>query len=269
MTPAVSVTQRAVGDPKFRGVVGFVAFLLIWEILPVAGVLPARYFPPFHEVLLALVANFTSPVFWRSVYYTTQAWFLGLVIAFVAASLVGLILGSVPVLWRYTESTIEFLRPIPSVALIPLAVLMFGIDIKSALLLIVYAAFWQILIQILYGVKDVDPVALDTARVYGFSRWSRIRYVSWPTALPYAITGFRLGASVALVLAVTAELVIGNPGIGHQVALAQSAMALPEMYSLVIAAGIMGVLVNIFARALQRKALSWHPSIRTDKRETP
>lgn len=269
MAPTASLLKRAVGSSRLRGVAGFLAFLLVWEVLPVAGVLPARYFPPFHEVLLALAFNSTSPEFWHSVYYTAQAWFIGLVIAFVAAALVGLLLGSVPVLWRYTESTIEFLRPIPSVALIPLAVLMFGIDIKSALLLIIYAAFWQILIQILYGVKDVDPVALDTARVYGLSRWSRIRYVSWPTALPYAITGFRLGASVALVLAVTAELVIGNPGIGHQVALAQSAMALPEMYSLVISAGVMGVLVNIFARAVERKVLAWHPSVRTEKREAP
>lgn len=265
MAPTVPIAKKAVGSSKFRGVVGFLAFLSIWEILPVVGLLPARYFPPFHEVFSALAFNILSRGFWQSVYYTTQAWFLGLAIAFVAAALVGLVLGSIPVLWRYTESTIEFLRPIPSVALIPLAVLMFGINIKSALVLIVYAAFWQILIQILYGVKDTDPVALDTARVYGFSRWSRIRYVSWPTALPYAITGFRLGASVALVLAVTAELVIGNPGIGHQVALAQSAMALPDMYSLVISAGVMGVLVNSLARVIERKALSWHPSVRTEK----
>jgi ABC-type nitrate/sulfonate/bicarbonate transport system permease component len=267
MPQAASMSKGTVGGAKLRGVAGFLAFVAIWEVLPVTGALPARYFPPFHEVLAAFVDNIASPVFWRSVSYTAEAWFLGLAIAFVAASLVGLVLGSIPVLWRYTESTIEFLRPIPSVALIPLAVLMFGIDMKSALLLIIYASFWQILIQILYGVKDVDPVALDTARVYGLSRWSRIRYVSWPTALPYAITGFRLGASVALVLAVTAELVIGNPGIGHQVALAQSAMALPEMYSLVITAGIMGVLVNILARLIERKALAWHPSIRTDRQE--
>lgn len=253
------------GDARFRGIVGFLAFLALWEILPDTGVLPARYFPPFHEVVAALVADMASPIFWQSVAYTAEAWFLGLTIAFVAASLVGLILGSIPILWRYTESTIEFLRPIPSVALIPLAVLMFGIDMKSALLLIVYATFWQVLIQILYGVKDVDPVALDTARVYGLGRWSRIRYVAWPTALPYAITGFRLGASVALVLAVTAELVIGNPGIGHQVALAQSAMALAEMYALVITAGIMGVLVNVLTRLIERKALAWHPAIRTEK----
>lgn len=251
-------------NSRSRGITGFLAFLVVWEVLPMAGVLPARYFPPFHEVLMAMVRNLGSGAFWLAVYCTIQAWFIGLTIAFVAAALVGLILGSIPVLWRYTESTIEFLRPIPSVALIPLAVLMFGIDVKSALLLIVYATFWQVLIQILYGVKAVDPVAMDTARVFGLRRWSRIRHVAWPTALPYAITGFRLGASVALVLAVTAELVIGNPGIGHQVALAQSALALPEMYSLVITAGVMGVLVNIFARFVERHALDWHQSTRAE-----
>lgn len=265
MASGASSLKRSVSSARFRGIVGFALFIAIWEALPDLGVLPARYFPPFHEVFLALVEVSVSPVFWQSVRFTVEAWFIGLALAFVAAALVGLVLGSVPLLWRYTESTIEFLRPIPSVALIPLAVLMFGIDMKSALLLIVYAAFWQILIQILYGVKDIDPVAFDTARVYGLTRWSRIRYVAWPTALPYAITGFRLGASVALVLAVTAELVIGNPGIGHQVALAESAMALPEMYALVIVAGVMGVLVNVLARTAERRLLAWHPSVRSGK----
>jgi ABC-type nitrate/sulfonate/bicarbonate transport system permease component len=247
---------------RYRGVIGFLALLGLWEVLPASGAIPARYFPPLHDVLGAMAENLVDGQFWTAVSHTAQSWFIGLVVAFVAAALVGLVLGSVPILWRYVDSTIEFLRPIPSVALIPLAVLMFGIDMKSALLLIVYAAFWQILIQVLYGVKDVDPVALDTARVFGFSRWSQIRYVSWPTALPYVITGFRLGASVALVLAVTAELVIGNPGIGHEIALAESALALPEMYSLVITAGVMGVLINQLTRLVQRKTLHWHQSVR-------
>jgi ABC-type nitrate/sulfonate/bicarbonate transport system permease component len=247
---------------RYRGIIGFLALLGLWEVLPASGVIPARYFPPLHDVLAAMAKNLVDGQFWTAVSHTAQSWFIGLVVAFVAAALVGLVLGSIPILWRYVDSTIEFLRPIPSVALIPLAVLMFGIDMKSALLLIVYAAFWQILIQVLYGVKDVDPVALDTARVFGFSRWSQIRYVSWPTALPYVITGFRLGASVALVLAVTAELVIGNPGIGHEIALAESALALPEMYSLVITAGVMGVLINQLTRLVQRKTLHWHQSVR-------
>ena len=81
----------------------------------------------------------------------------------------------VPYLRQATSSTIEFLRPIPSVALIPLAVLLYGSELRSVLLLVVYASFWQVLIQVLYGVQDVDPVAEETARSYGLGTWARIR----------------------------------------------------------------------------------------------
>ena len=73
-----------------------------------------------------------------------------------------------------------------------------------------YASFWQVLIQVLYGVADVDPVARETALSYRLGPWARIRYLVWPTALPYAMTGVRLAASVALILTVTGELVIGS-----------------------------------------------------------
>nr|WP_275585859.1 ABC transporter permease subunit [Geodermatophilus sabuli] len=174
----------------------------------------------------------------------------------------GIIIGSSQLLRDITASTIEFVRPIPSVALIPLAVLLFGTSIESKLLLVVYAAFFQMLIQVLYGVQDVDPVAQDTARAYRFSFVARVRYVTWPTALPYVMTGLRLSAAVALILAVTAELVIGNPGIGNRLAVAQSSGAIAATYALVVVAGLLGVIVNLVFRFIERRALSWHPSQR-------
>jgi ABC-type nitrate/sulfonate/bicarbonate transport system permease component len=176
----------------------------------------------------------------------------------------GLLIGSVPALRAATASTIEFLRPIPSVALIPLAVLLFGTDLRSKLLLVVYASFWQVLIQVLYGVQDVDPVAMDTAHSYRLGRWGRIRHVVWPTTLPYAVTGFRLAAAVALVLAITAELIIGSPGLGKEIAVAQTSGAVPVMYALMVVAGLLGVAVNVLARALERRVLAWHPSARRE-----
>src|SRR5207302_447501 len=97
-----------------------------------------------------------------------------------------------------------------------------------------YAAFWQVLVQVLYGVGDVDPVARETADSYRLGRVARVRYLVWPTALPYALTGVRLATSVALVLAVTGELVIGTPGLGREIAVAQSSGAVPAMYALVV-----------------------------------
>jgi ABC-type nitrate/sulfonate/bicarbonate transport system permease component len=119
-----------------------------------------------------------------------------------------------------------------------------------------------VLIQVLYGVQDVDPVAYDTARSYGLGPWARVRHVLWPTALPYVMTGVRLAAAVALILAVTAELVIGSPGLGARIAVAQTSQAVPEMYALILVTGLLGLTINLGARAVERRALFWHQSVR-------
>src|SRR5690606_29004116 len=93
---------------------------------------------------------------------------------------------------------------------------------------------------------------------------TRIRTVVWPTMLPFAMTGLRLAASVALVLTVTGELLISGDGIGGQVAFARESGAVSPMYAYVIVAGVLGVLVNLLARLFERRALAWHPSIRSE-----
>jgi ABC-type nitrate/sulfonate/bicarbonate transport system permease component len=251
-------------SPALLGALGLVALVVLFEVLPRIGVLNRRFFPTSSEIGVALVEELQQPGFWRALLDTLQGWALGLLIAAVAGVVLGIVIGSSHLLREVTASTIEFLRPIPSVALIPLAVLLFGTAIESKLLLVVYAAFWQMLIQVLYGVQDVDPVAQDTARAYRFGFWARIRYVTWPTALPYVMTGLRLSAAVALILAVTAELVIGNPGLGNRLAVAQSSGAIDATYALVVVAGLLGVIVNFGARFVERRALTWHPSQRAE-----
>ncbi|MCV9993325.1 ABC transporter permease [Paeniglutamicibacter sp. ZC-3] len=251
------------GLPKWvLGLVGIVVFLGFWELMPALGVVQAKYLPPASEVIAALVTDLGLTAFWVAVGDTMAAWAIGLAIAVVAALVLGLVIGMSPFLRRFTNSSIEFLRPIPSVALIPLAVLLFGIKIESSLLLIVYACFWQVLIQVLYGVADVDNVAMQTARSYGFSYAQRVRDVVFPTMLPYLMTGIRLAASVALILAITAELLIGSPGLGKEIALAQSGGAISGMYALILATGFLGVGINAVTRVVEKRVLSWHPSVR-------
>jgi ABC-type nitrate/sulfonate/bicarbonate transport system permease component len=246
------------------GLVGLVGFGLLLELLPRTGIVSADYFPPFSAMVRALVEAAGTDRFWAATGETVRAWGIGLGIALVAGIGLGLLIGSVELLRRFTASTIEFLRPVPSVALIPLAVLLFGLGLQSTLLLVVYASFWQILIQVIYGVQDVDPVARETARSYHLGRWARVRYLIWPTALPYVMTGVRLGAAVALILAVTAGLVGIGSGLGAEIALAQSSNAVPLVYGLVIFTGLLGVVVNLVARALERRTLAWHSSVRAD-----
>lgn len=260
--PRAMAGTRAGFPPWAQYTTGIVLLLSLFEIVPQLGLVPAAYLPPLHQVAAALADEVGRQLFWFSLYETLRGWAIGLAIAAVAAIGLGLVIGTVPFLRAATHSTIEFLRPIPSVALIPLAVLLFGADLRSKLLLIVYASFWQVLIQVLYGVQDVDPVARDTARSYRFSRWGRIHHVVWPTALPYVMTGLRLASAVALVLAVTGELIIGAPGLGQQIALAQSGDAVPTLYALVVVTGLVGITINTLARSVERRVLSWHPSVR-------
>ncbi|MEV6812666.1 ABC transporter permease [Micromonospora sp. NPDC051296] len=255
---------RLPGGTVLLGVLGFAAFLALIEAVPRTGLVSPDYLPPTSRIAVALADLAGESTFWTALGDTARGWFLGLIIAVTLGVVVGFVIGTVPILREATASTIEFLRPIPSVALIPLAVLVFGTDLRSVLLLVVYAAFWQVLVQVLYGVQDVDPVAQETARTFGLGRLARIRHVTWPTALPYVLTGVRLAAAVALILAITAELVIGAPGLGNEIGAAQSGGAVARMYALIIVTGLLGVAVNVLARRLERWLLAWHPSVRRE-----
>jgi ABC-type nitrate/sulfonate/bicarbonate transport system permease component len=250
-----------------QGLGGLVGFALLLEIVPRIGIISPNYLPPFSEIMAALFKEMTTATFWSALSDTLEAWAIGLVISVVAGVVIGIAIGSSRILRTVTHSTIEFLRPIPSVALIPLAVLLFGSQIQSTLVLVVYASFWQVLIQVLYGVQDVDPVARETARCYGLGTWAQIRYVTWPTTLPYLMTGIRLAAAVALILAITSEVAIDTQGLGKQISDTESGGAVAIMYAYVIVAGIIGVIVNLGARALERRVLAWHPSVRLDAAE--
>ena len=251
-------TLRKVG----LGLAGIAGFLLTWQLLPTLGIVNPAYFPTATDTIAQLSLMLGDLEFWRNVGRTMTSWAIGLVIATVLAVILGTIIGLVPFLRRATHSTVEFLRPIPSVALIPLAILMYGYQLQAALLIIVFASFWQVFIQVLYGVADVDAVARDTARSFGLSRGSRIVNLVLPTALPYLMTGLRLAATVALILAITAEMFISIPGLGRAIMLARDAGQWTTVYALVIVTGVLGLLINLVFRAIERRSLSWHQSVR-------
>lgn len=245
-----------------NSVLGFVVLGLTWEFLPRFGVIDERFFPQLSVLLKRIFQLVQTRQFWIYVGSTTRTWALGLLVATVLGVILGLIIGLVPGARRFTHSTIEFLRPIPSVALIPGVILVFGTRFQSGIVLITYASVWPVLLQILYGLNDIDPVARETSRSFHFSFSGYIRYVAWPTLLPYLVTGIRLAASIALVLAVTAEMVIGTVGIGQAMVVAQNSANVVDTYAYVIVAGVMGVMINVVVRIVEKRTLWWHPSVR-------
>jgi len=246
------------------GALGIAGVAAAFELIPRLGLVSPRYLPPTGAMLGALAREAATAAFWRALVQTLEGWALGLAIAVAAGAVAGVVIGSRRGLRVATASTIEFLRPIPSVALIPVAVLLYGAQLRSTLLLVVYASFWPVLLQVIHGVADVDPVARDTARSYRLTPWATIRHLILPTALPYLLTGVRLSAAVALILAITAELVIGSPGLGNEIGVAMASSAVPVMYALIFVVGLIGVAVNLGFRALERRVLAWHPAVRRE-----
>lgn len=250
--------------PVLLGAAGILTFLAVWEIAARLGWVNATYVPPASEVFARLGQFLGDAYFWRMVGDTMLTWAIGMAIATVAGVILGTIIGLIPFLRRYTRSTIEFLRPIPSVAIIPVAIMLQGPDRDASLTIVVFATFWQILIQVLYGVADVDPVARDTQRSFGIGPLRQFPFLIFPTALPYLMTGIRLGATVALILTVTGELLIGTPGIGRLLTERATAGDYAGVYSMIVTAGLLALIINLIVRVIERRALAWHQSVRSE-----
>jgi ABC-type nitrate/sulfonate/bicarbonate transport system permease component len=244
---------------------GVLTVLAAFELASRAGVVSGSNFPPVSDMFRALGDLVVTSAFWTSVWNTLQGWAFGLGIAAVISVPLGILLGASRGLYRALRGVVEFLRPIPSVALIPLAVLVYGTGLESKVFLAAFASTWPLLLQTIYGVQDVDPVATDTARSFGFSRAQRLVRVTLPSAVPYIATGVRISSSVALILAVTAEIVIGAPGLGRDVNLARQGGAFEEMYALIIATGLLGWGLNVLFTRAERRVLHWHPSQRGER----
>ncbi len=241
---------------------GVIVSILIWEAVSRFGLLPASEFPPASVVAQALLQEAAGTGYWLSIFHTLTTWAMGLAAGVLIAVVAGIVLGRSAAAYRSMRLVIEALRPIPGVALIPLAVLWFGIGQTTKLFLIVVSVFWPMLMQTIYGVRDVDAVAIDTARSFRLSLGLRVRYLLIPSAMPYFMTGLRISASIALIVGIAAELVIGTPGVGAAINEAQASGARPEEYALIVTAGALGWGINAIFRRLEAAALHWHPSKR-------
>jgi ABC-type nitrate/sulfonate/bicarbonate transport system permease component len=270
--PAGTRPDSARGGPSRRAstwllpLVGVVLALLIFELVPRAGLVDRRFLPPASQMFAALWQSLADGSLWQPIGQTLEGWGLGLGTALVIALPLGILIGSVFLLFMATRTIVEFLRPVPSVALIPLAVLVFGAGLQSKWFLASFAATFPILLQTLYGVRDVDPVALETARSFGISTPQRLWRVVVPSALPYIVTGVRISSTVALILSVTAELVLGAPGLGQEINIARQSGAVDLMYGLIIVTGLIGWVLNVVLSVVERRLLHWHASQRERNR---
>ncbi|MEU5696128.1 ABC transporter permease subunit [Actinosynnema sp. NPDC020468] len=242
-----------------RGLLGVAGFLVVWELFSRSGLVPAEYLPPPSAVGVQLVTLLGDESFLRDVIATVLALVIAVAVSVAIAVPLGLVLGSVPAVRHATRAVVEFLRPIPSVALIPLAILLLGVGPETKITLAVYAAIWPILFNTIYALDELDPLLVETARVFGTGRVRVLSSVALPSALPFVLTGIRLAATTCLVVLVSVELLAGGArGIGQFIMEARGGGGRMDLVLAgTVVAGVIGYLLNEGLERAQRRWVAW------------
>lgn len=243
-----------------RGATGLLALAVAVEILSRTGLVPNETLPPASTTLVTAAGLLADPAFLVHVGGTLLAWAIGLGLAVVIGVGAGIGLGVVPRAADAASATVELLRPIPSVALIPIAILLVGRGLDMKVVLAAYAATWPILVSTLAGVRATDPVALDTARAYGLRGGAIVRHVVLPSAAPYAMSGIRVAAAIALIVVVSAELLAGGgSGIGTwMLGVSGAGVARELLYAGIVVTGLLGLAVTAVVDVGERRLVGWH-----------
>ncbi|WP_214413448.1 ABC transporter permease [Sphaerisporangium fuscum] len=248
-----------IGRRVARGAVGVAAVLIAAEAAGRTGVVDPKLLPLMSTVLADAAGLLVDPKFLSDVGITLADWAIGLLVAIVIGVPLGMLLGTVAKAESAARPLVEFLRPIPSLALLPLVTLLIPDNDGVKVTVIAYAASWPILINTMYGLRDVDPVAKETLRSFGFGRLEVLRRVSLPSAAPFVLTGVRLAAAVAIIVVISTELLAGGSGgIGTFMITAGAGFRTDLVLAATLWAGALGIVTNALILRLQRWAFRWH-----------
>lgn len=245
------------------GVTGVVIVLAVMQLGVASGVISADSVPTATAMLRRAVGLVTTQSFLSAVGDTLLATLAAFGLATAAGLLLGVAIGATEPLYRALNGLIDFMRPIPSVALLPIAVLIFGLGAEMKIVLATYAAFWPVLINTIYGVRDVDRVMVSTARSFAWGRTRVMRQVMLPASLPFVATGLRLATAVALVVVLTAELLAAEGGVGTVIRAYQAAGRVDYVYAGILIVALIGLLLSMLVGAGERRLLRWSPQHRS------
>lgn len=227
------------------GALGVGIWLALWQWSTTGGPLSGTAgLPPATDTLQATAALAADPEFWNTIGQTLTMMLAGLLAAIVFGVGLGITMGLSSGAFAALDPTIQFLRPVPPVVLLPLILLVVGPTSTLGIVLAAFTAVWPILVQTLVGVRGVDPVTLETVRAMRLPWHMRQTSVILPSALPNIATGIRIAASSALMLAIGVGLLAGAPGLGRSILNAQQAGNGTLVFAIIIWSGLLGLATN-------------------------
>lgn len=259
----MSVTSTAKGSSVSRGTRQLgqrllpwlvpILLIAIWQIASSTGLLESRILPAPTAVVSAFWSLLVSGELWQHVRVSAGRALLGLLIGGGLGLILGLLNGS-----SKTASTLQMIRNIPALALIPLVILWFGIDESAKLFLVAIGVFFPIYINTYHGIRAVDPQLIEMGKSYGLTRWQLYKEIILPGAMPSILVGLRFALGLVWVLLIVAETISAQSGIGYMTMNAREFLQTDIVLVGILLYALLGKLADVLAQALEKYLLRWH-----------
>lgn len=231
--------------------------LLVWEAGAQAGLVSPVFFPAPSAILRALAQMIASGRMLVNLGFTLYRLALGLVLGGSLGLLLGLLMGWSRLARTIAGPAVAAIHPMPKLALLPLALILFGIGEESKVVLIALTAFFPVLVNSMTGVLQIDHQTWEVAQHYGVKGWLLWRRVLWPGALPLVLTGLQLALNSALMVTVAVELVTAQQGLGTVIWLAWQTLRTEEMYATLVVIALLGLASNSILNSIARRLMPW------------
>ncbi len=235
------------------------ALVAVWQAASSLGWLSTRVLPAPSAVVRAAWELTASGELWTHVKVSAGRALAGLAIGGGLGLLLGLLTGSLRWAETLLDSSIQMVRNIPALALIPLVILWFGIDESAKLFLIAVSVFFPVYLNTFHGIRNVDPALIEMGRTYGLTRWQLYRDVVLPGALSSILVGLRFSLGLMWVILIVAETISAQSGIGYLTMNAREFLQTDIVLVGILLYALLGKLADVFARALEQWWLRWHP----------
>jgi sulfonate transport system permease protein len=249
--------------PRADGLVQWLvplAIIVVWQIACVTGFVSSRVLPAPSDVVLAGWKLLLSGELLRNIWVSFWRAGVGFVIGGGIGFAFGLANGLSELSNKLTDTTLQMVRNIPHLALIPLVILWFGIDESAKLFLVALGVFFPIYINTLHGVRTVDPQLIEMGRIYGMSDRELFRRVIFPGALPSIFVGLRFALGIMWLTLIVAETIAASSGLGYMAMQAREFMQIDVVVLSILIYALLGKLADSASRVLERLTLSWHPA---------
>lgn len=235
-----------------------ILLIIVWQVASKTGLLESRVLPAPSAVVNAFWTLLVSGELWQHVKVSAGRALLGLLVGGGLGLLLGLLNGSSKVASNLLDTTLQMIRNIPALALIPLVILWFGIDESAKLFLVAVGVFFPIYINTYHGIRSVDPQLIEMGKSYGLTRWQLYKDIILPGAMPSILVGLRFALGLVWVLLIVAETISAQSGIGYMTMNAREFLQTDIVLVGILLYALLGKLADVLAQLLERYLLRWH-----------